>query len=218
MDAVSRRLNFDLLARPYRWLEYATMGRALERCRFHFLPQLTDARRALVFGDGDGRFLARLLEANPALEADVVDISGAMLRRLEARLSTEARQRVRLHQGDARTFAPPRVDYDLVVTHFFLDCLTNEELAALVESLRGRLQANARWVVSEFRRPSGAVRSLLGGMVIAGLYVSFGLLTGLPVRKLPDHEQLLQNQGFERTSEKEWLQGLLVSQIWRCRN
>ena len=52
MDAVSRTLNFDRLARPYRWLEYATFGRTLERCRFHFLPALTSARRALVLGDG----------------------------------------------------------------------------------------------------------------------------------------------------------------------
>ena len=83
MDAVSRELNFDPLARPYRWLEYATFGRALERCRFHFLPALTGARRALVLGDGDGRFLARLLRANPELEADVVDCSPAMLRLLQ---------------------------------------------------------------------------------------------------------------------------------------
>ena len=58
--------NFDLIARPYRWLEYLTFGPALARCRNHFLPQLTDRRAALVLGDGDGRFLARLLAPTPA--------------------------------------------------------------------------------------------------------------------------------------------------------
>ena len=69
------RLNFDRIARPYRWLEYLSLGRALERCRFHFLPRLRDCRRALVLGDGDGRFTAKLLDANPSVQVDAVDIS-----------------------------------------------------------------------------------------------------------------------------------------------
>jgi hypothetical protein len=53
--------NFDRIARPYRWLEYLTLGRSLERAREVFLPLLKDRRQALILGDGDGRFTARLL-------------------------------------------------------------------------------------------------------------------------------------------------------------
>ncbi|MCU1248095.1 MAG: methyltransferase type 12 [Edaphobacter sp.] len=59
--------SFDRIARPYHWLEYLTLGKALERCRNHHLPQLLDRRHALVLGDGDGRFLAQLLKQNPNL-------------------------------------------------------------------------------------------------------------------------------------------------------
>ncbi len=65
--------NFDRIARPYRWLEYLSFGPMLERCRFYRIPQLTAARRALVLGDGDGRFLARLLTCNPEVQVDAVD-------------------------------------------------------------------------------------------------------------------------------------------------
>lgn len=212
---MSRELNFDPLARPYRCLEYATFGRALQRCRFHFLPALTGARRALVLGDGDGRFLARLLRANPELEADVVDCSPAMLRLLHARLRPEDRQRVALHQADAREFAPPRTHYDLVAAHFFFDCLFQSELNALVERIAPRLAPGACWVVSEFAKPRGRVGSVLGPGVVSGLYGAFGLLTGLRVRSLPNHGAEMEASGFQLLTEQQWLRGLLVSQLWQ---
>ncbi|HTZ89787.1 MAG TPA: class I SAM-dependent methyltransferase [Alloacidobacterium sp.] len=212
---MSRRLNFNPLARPYRWLEYVSFGRALERCRFHFLPALTGARRALVLGDGDGRFLARLLEANPQLEADVIDISPAMLRLLHRRLGPEARGRVAIHEMDARELIPPGTSYDLVVTHFFLDCLFEHEVTALVDRIVPRLVPEAYWVVSEFARPQGRVASLLGQAIVSGLYRAFGLLAGLQVRSLPDHGAAFEKRGFRLLHQQSWLRGLLVSQLWQ---
>jgi SAM-dependent methyltransferase len=212
---VSRRLNFDLLARPYRWLEYATFGHALERCRFHFLPALTGARRALVLGDGDGRFLARLLKANPLLEADMVDISPAMLRLLHQRVGPEAGRRITLYQTDARDFVPPGIAYDLVVTHFFFDCLFQPELAELVDRVAPSLAPDAFWVVSEFAQGRGRAGSVLSSLVVSGLYRAFGLLTALQVRTLPDHGAALEGIGFQLLSERRWLRGLLVSQLWQ---
>ncbi|QNI32227.1 methyltransferase domain-containing protein [Alloacidobacterium dinghuense] len=212
---MSRQLNFDRLARPYRWLEYSTFGRSLERCRFHFLPSFTSARRALVLGDGDGRFLARLLHSNPQIEADVVDISPAMLRLLRERLTPEARRRITLHEADARGFTPAKSGYDLVVTHFFFDCLFQPDLEALVDRITPRLAANASWVVSEFARSSGETASVAGRAVISSLYAAFGLLTGLEVRSLPDQQTALEGCGFQLCSEKQWLRGLLISQLWQ---
>jgi ubiquinone/menaquinone biosynthesis C-methylase UbiE len=215
VDAVIRKLNFDRLARPYRWLEYATFGRALERCRFHFLAGLTSPQRALVLGDGDGRFLARLLHANPGLHADVVDISPAMLRTVETRLPMESRNRVSLHKADAREFTPPGTGYDLVVTHFFFDCFFEKELALLIERIAPQLKPGALWVVSEFAEAHGMIANRAGKLVVSGLYCAFGLLTGLQVRSLPDHGAILNTCGFQLVTERKWLRGLLVSQLWQ---
>ena len=210
MDAVSR--GPAVLARPYRWLECDVWPRpgALPLS----LSARTGARRP-VLGDGDGRFLARLLRANPELEADVVDCSTAMLRLLRERLRPEDRQRVALHQVDARKFAPPRAHYDLVAAHFFFDCLFQSELNALVERIAPRLAPGARWVVSEFAKPRGRVGSVVGRGVVSGLYGAFGLLTGLRVRSLPNHGAEMEASGFQLLTEQQWLRGLLVSQLWQ---
>ena len=212
---MSRALNFDPLARPYRWLEYATFGLALERCRLHYLPALENSRRALVYGDGDGRFLAQLLRANPQLHAYVVDVSSAMLRVLEQRLTPEARARVTLHPCDARDFAPPAGKFDLVITHFFLDCLFESEIAALITRIRPHLEPEALWVVSEFAIPVGRGASSVGKLIVSGLYQAFGWITGLPVRELPQYATELRNKDFVLHQEKRWLRGLLVSQLWQ---
>jgi cyclopropane fatty-acyl-phospholipid synthase-like methyltransferase len=206
--------NFDPVARPYRWLEYLSFGPMLERCRFCRIPQLANARRALVLGDGDGRFLAKLLAANPALHADVVDQSRAMLRLLQARVAAiGAGDRIRIHQTDAVAFQPEGQPYDLVVTHFFLDCFTGEEVLALVEKIRPCLSENACWLISEFAIPQG-IAALAAKSAVASLYAAFRILTGLRTRNLPDYASVLIRSGFILENRRRFLAGLLVSELW----
>ena len=207
--------GFDLIAKPYRWLEYLTFGPALTRCRNHFLPALADRRRALIVGDGDGRFTARLLASNPHLEAAAIDLSPAMLalltRRVAAAHST-AHTRLRTHLADARTFVPSG-PYDLVVTHFFLDCLTQPELEALTLRLRPHLTPNALWLISDFRIPSGPMR-FPARTLIRSLYVGFQVLTNLRTTHLPDYAAALASASLSRTTQHLSLAGLLTTELW----
>ena len=216
--------DFDLVARPYRWLEYLSFGPYLARCRFAQLPHLMSARRALVFGDGDGRFLARLLRLNPQLHADAVDASPRMLALLRRRIARAgAAARVRTHGLDALEFNPRAAAvhdgaaYDLVVTHFFLDCFTPPQIERLAAVVVPACAPDACWLISEFQIPAHRSRLavLASRLVVAALYRAFALLTGLRVRHLPDYAPILRRHGFELESHPEFLGGLLRSQLWR---
>jgi SAM-dependent methyltransferase len=213
--------NFDPIARSYRWLEYLTLGHALECCRLYFLPQLTHCRHALVLGDGDGRFLASLLTQNPTLEADAVDTSAAMLELLFLRCNSVrpnpampvAATRLRTHHTDARTFPPP-AHSDLIVTHFFLDCLTQPDLDALIARIAPALTPGALWLVSDFRIPKGPMR-FPANLLVCGLYFAFRLLTGLRTTHLPDHATPLTAAGLTHIAEHHSLAGLLTTELWQ---
>lgn len=211
-----RGVSFDRLARPYLWLERLAFGRALERCRLFYLPRLGDRRQALVLGDGDGRFLAQLLTENTDLRADAVDLSPAMLRRLQSRClraSPTAHLRLRLRQQDACTFAPTCAP-DLVVTHFFLDCLTQTEVARLAARIASTLAPGAIWLVSDFRIPPGHLR-LPAKLLVRFLYLAFRIATGLRTTRLPDHDRSLTAAGLERIASHKSLFGLLFTELWQ---
>jgi SAM-dependent methyltransferase len=207
--------KFDRLARVYRWMEWLSFGPYLSRCRRAFLPQLRDARRALVLGDGDGRFTAALLRRNTDVLVDAVDASPAMLQGLRRRAGLDV-SRLQTEVRDLREWSvKPAACYDLIVTHFFLDCLTTDEVFALAERASSAATSNARWVVSEFAVPDGPFGRWVARPVVTFLYRSFGVLTGLQVRQLPDYSAALSTAGFSLEKERKWLLGLLVAQMWR---
>ncbi len=210
--------NFDRLAKPYRWLEYASFGRTLEQCRYHFLPACATAQRALIMGDGDGRFTRRLLQTNSHIEIDAVDVSAQMLQELRQRavsVRATAAQNVHTIRADIRNFTPELREYDLVVSHFFLDCLTLEEIHALIERVQPSLAPNARWLISDFSIPAQGWMRLPARFLVRSLYLAFGLLTQLGIQKLPSHADALTQHGFICLEQKTLLCGLLTTELWQ---
>ncbi len=209
--------NFDPIARAYRWMEYLSFGSTLERCRFYFLAVCVDARRGLVLGDGDGRFTARLLATNRAVQIDAVDASAVMLGLLKHRAlaAEDGEGRLRTIHADLRDFIPDRDGYDLIVSHFFLDCLTDEDLERMVARIGPYLTPDATWIVSEFSVPQKGWRSMAAGALIRFLYLAFKTMTHLDVRQIPDYASVLASNGFVRQQQIQFLGGVLSAERWR---
>jgi ubiquinone/menaquinone biosynthesis C-methylase UbiE len=239
--------GFDRLARPYRWMEYLSFGRALERCRFQFLPQLAHTQHALLLGDGDGRFAERLLRAmvdhkalpttndpttsrtgpqclasetwvSESTRVVAVDGSEAMLALLRSRCAF-ANSLLATYVADLSQGLPHALrneHFDLITTHFFLDCLTTGEVEHLVTAVRPCLTADARWVISEFAVPTRGAMRLPAWIVVRGLYLSFRLLTGLRAQQLPDYRSAMLAHGLVLQEQSVMLGGLLTAELWRC--
>lgn len=200
--------NFDPLARVYRYLEYAMFGPALWRRRVAYLERLRASSRVLMVGEGDGRFLAAFLRANSRARVDYFDASAKMLGLARERAGADA-GRVRFFQADLLAISQFPTTYDAVITHFFLDCFSEEELARFVPWIGQAVEPNGCWVVSEFQdKPMGA------GLLLRGLYLFFGVATGLRRRQLPDYHRVLSAAGFGMVEAEKSLAGLLTSEIW----
>ena len=195
-------MNCDHIARWYRWIEYAGFGRALERRREAFLGDVADARRVLALGDGDGRALAALVAAAPQACIDYIDVSARMLELARKRAGTE---HVTYRNEDARSAPLPTAEYDLIATHFFLDCFDDADLELLVARIACAASPQARWVISEFRG---------NGWLVRALYLFFRAATGLRTRLLVDHHPLLMRDGFRLVRQEEVWRGLLGSELW----
>ncbi len=207
-------MNCDRIARWYRFLEHLVFGRALERRRFEYLEQVAGLRRVLMLGDGDGRFTAEFVKRNRLAEVDSVELSSGMLALARKRVEHEVHgARVRFWLADARTVELPG-PYDLIVTHFFLDCFTESELAGLVAGLAKHCSPGGRWLISEFGLPSAGLRRVAAGALIRAMYWFFRTATGLPVNRLPQYAPVLAANGFRVVGQCSKASGLLVSELW----
>lgn len=213
-------MNCDWIAPFYRTAEHLSFGGKLEACRIAFVHELTDCRRSLLCGDGDGRFLAEFLRVNRNAQVDCVDLSTKMIelaRRRVARLGTEFSARVRFHVGDVRNFKADDGSYDLIGAHFFLDCFDDAGAARIAERFAAWAKPGARLVLSEFRRPARGIPRVLGSATIRGLYAAFRVTTGLRVTRLPRYETALADAGFVEERRTSLVGGLLHAAVWRKR-
>ncbi len=208
-------MNCDFIAPWYRWLEYLTFGPALQRRRIEYIDDVAGARNVLILGDGDGRFTAEFLKRNPDAFVDSIDVSQVMVRLAQRRIrkSKLNSKRVRFFIADALN-AHLSGSYDLVVSHYFLDCLTTDEVETLVERVSHVTSPGARWLVSEFRVPKRGFRRAAALLVIKALYVGFRMLTKLRSNRLPAYAVPLESSGFRLIRRQLATGGLLVSELW----
>jgi SAM-dependent methyltransferase len=204
-------MNCDWIAPYYRWFEYLGFGRELERRRCSLLPEVHAARRVLVLGDGDGRFLARLTREIPDASIDSIEASA----RMQALARGRTEPYVHHRQGDARTVPLDRGRYDLIATHFFLDCFDANELPEVIERVASAAAPRAQWLISEFRQAPQGWRALWTRTWIASLYLFFRAATGLRTRALVDHHPLLAQGGFRLVRQETSRFGLLASELWQ---
>jgi ubiquinone/menaquinone biosynthesis C-methylase UbiE len=213
-------MNCDRIARIYRAAEYLSFGGVLQACRVMYLSDAADCRRALVCGDGDGRFTGALLRANGGVRVDYVDLSTGMAevarRRVEA-IGQEAIARASFHAGDVREFSSGdgAAAYDLVTAHFFLDCFDDAEAAIVARRLASFAQPGAMLLLSDFRIPPRGVMRYVAAAIVRGLYAAFRITTGLRVTRLPNYENALKSAGFRKERETMKLDGPLVASLWR---
>jgi ubiquinone/menaquinone biosynthesis C-methylase UbiE len=203
-------VNCDPIARWYRGFEYVGFGGELERRSAAFLPDVAGARRILVLGEGDGRFLVKLVEQNQGASIDCVDLSSRML----ALARTRAGDSVTYHHADARTIPLPTAEYDLIVTHFFLDCFNQRDAGLLITRLADATKPNALWLVSEFRQPHRGWRAMWARAWLGTLYLFFRITTGLTTSTLVDHHPLLERAGFRQIRHQSARFALLASELW----
>jgi len=136
-----------------------------------------------------------------------------MLEALVYRAGPDA-ARVRAFHADVRKWQPDNPPYDLIVSHFFLDCLTTAEVQLLAANLARTVSPGSQWIVSEFAIPTNGFGRLVARPAVWALYRAFGWLTGLEVRSLPDHSLALRQAGFILQKRKQCLGGLLISELW----
>jgi len=205
-------MSFDRLAPHYRWMEWLLAGGKLQRCRTRFLDALPQTQHALLLGEGNGRFLREFLRKQPTARVTCIDASPRMLK--EARRRAPQNACVTFVCCDVTEWEPPQGEFDLVVSHFFLDCFRSEQIEFIAENISAALTDKARWLIADFCEPRRGWRKWRAQAILKTMYWFFRRTTKLPARKLTAPDAVLARHGFELQARQSFEWGLLQSDLW----
>ena len=210
-------MSFDVLAPHYRWIEFVSAGDKLQLCRTAFLGRIAAPANILILGEGNGRFLLECRRKYPHAKITVVDASARMLARARKRLIGQGLNcdRIEFTCADALTWTPPERAFDLIVTHFFLDCFRSKQVELLIAMLARAASPKANWLLGDFQcAPTGLPR-YRSRLILWLLYRFFRLATRLPATTLTPPDIYLNQHGFKLCEREVYDWELLHSDRWQ---
>jgi ubiquinone/menaquinone biosynthesis C-methylase UbiE len=210
-------MSFDVLAPHYRWMEIISAGDLLQCCRTAFLARIPTPQNVLILGEGNGRFLLKFRQQFPHTSVAVVDASARMLDLARKRVSRHAANLdgIDFIHADALTWTPPSGSFDLIVTHFFLDCFRADQLKVLIQKLARAAAPGANWLLADFQAAPAGWRRQRSRAILWLMYRFFVAATRLSARTLTAPDSLLARHGFKLRSREVYDWELLHSDWWQ---
>lgn len=210
--------GYDRLALIYQAIERVVFGGHLQAARVALLDQLPSWQRMLLLGDGDGRLLEVIVEGmRKGSDQTIisVDHSEAMLHQQRNRIANQpASKQVEWIKTDALSFTPDENSFDVIVTPFFLDCFTTEQLQSALPQWRDGLRQEGRWYYVDFVVPQQGWRRIPTGFLCRVMHTFFRLATGLPNSKLLNVPSMLRQMGLEPEQQNYRFGGMMVTEIY----
>jgi ubiquinone/menaquinone biosynthesis C-methylase UbiE len=210
-------MSFDRLAPHYRWMEFVLAGEKLQRCRTAFLEQVSAPEKILIWGEGNGRFLVECRRKWREARIVCADASERMLALANERIERFGLDATGIEflRADVLKWSPLEKSFDLVVTHFFLDCFRAEQLQQIVHRIAFAARPNGSWLLADFQAPPVGLQRWRANLILTVMYLFFRVTTRLPARRLTSPDPYLtQNEFYLRERRvSEW--GLLHSDLWQ---
>ncbi|MCB1327159.1 MAG: class I SAM-dependent methyltransferase [Spirochaetales bacterium] len=211
---LSAERGFDRLA-PLYDLGTLPLASYLRMARSELLKHIPAPRSVLAIGDGSGRGVADLLARGKPERVCLVDISEAMLERAHRRCAAiETGAKIEYVHADIRELKfDGSFAFDLVLTHFLLDCFENSQVRAIVERVSRVCTPNALWYASDFSQCRG-LAALPADAIVRMLYGFFRVTCGIDADQLPDYGTCFEKSGWHELQRQEYLQGWIFGALY----
>lgn len=124
-------------------------------------------------------------------------------------------QGIEFLQADVLEWSPPEREFDLIVTHFFLDCFRAEQIQAIVNKLATAARQRAAWLIADFQAPEFGFQRMRAHLILNAMYLFFRIATRLPATVFTRPDPFLSHNEFVLNERhvSEW--GLLHTDLWQ---
>lgn len=180
--------RFNRIAPIYDRLARLVFGNTILRSQKENLEVIPPRAKVLVLGGGSGKWLNDLLFSNGSCAVYFIEASSTMLER--AKNNSHYVDRVTFIHGTQNDI--PAGEFDVVITHFFLDMFSQPELEYFVSLVKSTLKTKGLWIVADFEENKLWHRILLNVM-----YSFFNLMGAIDEKSLVNWDSVLLSKSFE---------------------
>lgn len=198
-------IGFNRLAPIYDSLARLIIGKGIHNSQLHFLNHLKGKSKLLILGGGTGWILPHIVEINPALSIDYIELSPEML--LKAQQSLKDCQTVKFILGTEDNI--PRIDYDCVLTNFYLDLFIDSKMMEVTNQIKSSFTPNACWIATDF-----VSMRLWHKVVLWIMYRFFSIVTGLKTLSLPQWQNSIHEAGGKVIAMKSYSRGFIKTIVY----
>jgi len=204
-DWKMKRNPYDRIARIYDAFSGVLGGTYLDS-KYLFLEKIDAGDKVLYLGGGTGANLPAIVE-RIGEEGKLVymELSREMIKKAKSKTPASVLHRVEfLQQGDFSKI--PNEKYDKILTQYFLDILSDEDIHRLFQNINLRVDKRSQWIFLDFFNVK-ARRVVLSTMI--GF---FRLFVGNPRTNLPQYADFFELYGW-RMKEVKSVKGGFI-QAW----
>lgn len=205
-------MTFDKIAPIYGTLVGICAGNRLSQCRSLLIDQIHNPTNILIAGEGHGPFLGICESRYPNAKITVIESSDQMI---QIAKSKHPSTRATFIHEDLLEWELDTTPFDLIVTHFFLDCFNPSDLKKAINKLSRVATEDTQWLISDFNIPDSGPQMIRAKVILWMLYQFFRFSIGLKADSLTTPDPLLREHGFTRIHHKTLDWGLLKSELWR---
>ncbi len=199
--------NFNLIAPVYDILSKTIFGNTISTAQKSHLDKIEATKLIVIVGGGSGKILHDLDQLGLELDVFYVELSGTMLDR--AKTMTLKNIHVDFVCADALHTDIPVCD--IVITNFFLDVFTEQNLNNIMKKLDAVLRPEGIWLCTDFLRTGKFYNDTL----IRVMYLFFRLTANLEGDRLCDFEMKFKEIGFQNISSKTYSNGMIMSTCYK---
>ncbi|HEX5169201.1 MAG TPA: methyltransferase domain-containing protein [Cyclobacteriaceae bacterium] len=198
--------DFNRIADIYDHLTRFFFGKNIVKCQTNFIHLIPNGAHILILGGGTGWIIDEVKGRCPDCKIWYVDQSSRMI---SLARTTKNSSGVIFIEGSISDI-PVGLNFDVVITNFFLDLFPEQKLLNLLSSIKVFLKVGGIWLVSDFVNERGWHTGYLFVM-----YCFFKLSTGIEAWKLPPWEELMGSIGLIEVKHRFFYGGFMKSMLYK---
>lgn len=185
---MSKNLNrFNTIAPYYDRLAKIIFGNAIVKAQADNLDLISANANVLVLGGGTGKWLGELLQINGTCRIWYIEASSIML--AEAVKINSGWDRIEFIHGTHEDI--PVIDFDVVITHFFVDMFSKGQLSLLTEGLIKKMNSGGLWLVADFVN-----QKLWHRLFLKLMYFCFRVVGAIELKSLVNWDEVIRSKSF----------------------